>query len=65
MQPPDLSQGSFLGGFLITLHLIAWLELGEILEAHAALGTLSHLRDVFLDVLEGRQHAWDHFSKLS
>ena len=58
MEPPDLSQGSFLGQLLIALDLIARLHIRPVLKAHTTLVTLSHLRDVLLDVLEGRKRAW-------
>ena len=57
-EPLDTLQSSFLRRFLIALHLIACLELRPVLKAHAALGALSDLRDVFLDVLEGGKRAW-------
>ena len=47
------SQSPLLRRLLIALHLIALLEVGPVLKAHAALGSLSHLRDVLFDVLEG------------
>ena len=41
-----------LAGLIETLHLVPDLEVGPILKAHAAVGVLACLRDVFLDILE-------------
>ena len=57
MRSLDISQSASLRCLLIALHLIARLELRPVLKAHTALITLSHLRDVLLDVLEGRGRA--------
>ena len=57
-----LSQSFLLRRLLVALHLIARLERRPILEAHATLGTFSHLRDVLFDILEGGKRAWDHVS---
>ena len=57
-----LSQSPLLGRLLITLHLVAWFEVGPIVKAHAALGSLAHLHDVLFDVLEGVKGPWDHIS---
>lgn len=51
------SQTPLLRRLLITLHLIARLKCRPILKAHAAFGALAHLRDVLLDVFEGRERA--------
>lgn len=51
------SQTPLLRRLLITLHLIARLKCRPILKAHAAFGAFAHLRDVLLDVFEGRERA--------
>jgi hypothetical protein len=51
-------QSPLLALLLITLDLVADLEVSPVLEAHAAFSTLPHLGNVFLDVFEGMQSAW-------
>lgn len=57
-----ISQCPFLRRLFIALHLVARLEPRPVLKAYAALGSFSHLRDVFLDVLEGGKRACDQVS---
>lgn len=51
------SQVPLLLNFFIRLDLIVDLEVLEIREADAALGSLAHLLDVLLDVLQGVERA--------
>lgn len=52
-------QEPLLNNLLVSLDLIADLEVGEALESNPTLATFLHLRDVFLHVLERRDRAWD------
>ena len=57
-----LLQSLLLRRLLVTLYLVARLEIRPTLKADTAFGTFSHLRDVLLDVFEGGQGAWDQVS---
>ena len=48
----SISQSPLLGLLLVTLHLVADLEVSPILEADAAFGALAHFHDVLFDVSE-------------
>lgn len=48
----------------VGLNLVAHLHVLELLEPHATLGALAHLHDVFLDVFEGLELAWEEQKRL-
>jgi hypothetical protein len=52
------SQISLLNHLLIRLHLIADLKVPPTIKAHTALGTLLHLRNIFLCVFERVEGAY-------
>ncbi len=47
---------------LISLDLVADLELKPVIKSHATLTSFLHLRNIFLDVLQRRQSAYSNIS---